>query len=331
MTVEVSTEHVSAERSDASPERSGVTAELALELIVSIIAVRDNEPVVLVAKDPRLARASVLPWGRFLPSVHTGLEAGMRQCVRETAGLELGYMEQLCTFGGQSGCGNGAASGRGSIATGYLALVLASEQIASPACAWRSIYDYFPWEDWRHKRPAVLTRDIEPRLRAWAGSQATDGSSLRDRRERVAICFGLDGSRWDDERVLERFELLCEAGAIADSTAAPNDMLDADHCRILAAAIGRLRGKLRYRPVVFELMQSEFTLFDLQRTVEAILGPHLHKQNFRRLVESVGLVEPTGEVRTHTGGRPARLYRFRREVLLERAAPGVRVKAVARG
>jgi len=108
-------------------------------------------------------------------------------------------------------------------------------------------------------------------------------------------------------------------------------MLDADHCRILAAAIGRLRGKLRYRPVVFELMQSEFTLFDLQRTVEAILGPHLHKQNFRRLVESVGLVEPTGEVRTHTGGRPARLYRFRREVLLERAAPGVRVKAVARG
>ena len=100
---------------------------------------------------------------------------------------------------------------------------------------------------------------------------------------------------------------------------------------MLAAAIGRLRAKIRYRPVVFELMQAEFTLFDLQKTVEAILGPNLHKQNFRRLVESVGLVEPTGEIRTHTGGRPARLYRFRREVLLERPAPGVRVKAVARG
>ena len=60
---------------------------------------------------------------------------------------------------------------------------------------------------------------------------------------------------------------------------------------------------------------------------EAILGPHLHKQNFRRLVESGGLVEPTAEQRLRTGGRPARLYRFRRDVLLERLAPGVRVKA----
>ena len=69
-------------------------------------------------------------------------------------------------------------------------------------------------------------------------------------------------------------------------------------------------------------MPDVFTLFELQKTVEAILGPHLHKQNFRRLVEGGGLVEPTGEHRLHTGGRPARLYRFRRDVLLERLAPG---------
>jgi hypothetical protein len=99
-----------------------------------------------------------------------------------------------------------------------------------------------------------------------------------------------------------------------------------DHRRILATAIGRIRAKIKYRPVIFELMPDEFTLFELQKTVEAILGPHLHKQNFRRLVESAGLVEPTGELRANTGGRPARLYRFRREVLLERPAPGVRVK-----
>jgi hypothetical protein len=80
--------------------------------------------------------------------------------------------------------------------------------------------------------------------------------------------------------------------------------------------------------VIFELMPDDFTLFELQKTVEAILGPHLHKQNFRRLVESAGLVEPTGDVKTQTGGRPAKLFRFRREVLLERPAPGVRVKAV---
>ena len=93
----------------------------------------------------------------------------------------------------------------------------------------------------------------------------------------------------------------------------------------MSISIGRIRAKIKYRPVVFELMPDEFTLFELQKTVEAILGPHLHKQNFRRLVESAGLVEATGEVRVKTGGRPARLYQFRRKVLLERPAPGVRV------
>ena len=53
----------------------------------------------------------------------------------------------------------------------------------------------------------------------------------------------------------------------------------------------------------------------------------VHKQNFRRLVESAGLVEVTGEVRSKTGGRPAKLFRFRREVLMERPAPGFRVHA----
>ena len=97
-----------------------------------------------------------------------------------------------------------------------------------------------------------------------------------------------------------------------------------DHRRILATAIARLRAKLKYRPVVFELMAREFTLTELQRTVEAISGRHLHKQNFRRLVETAALVEPTGETSTATGGRPAALFRFRREVVQERPAPGLR-------
>src|SRR6185312_821522 len=99
-----------------------------------------------------------------------------------------------------------------------------------------------------------------------------------------------------------------------------------DHRRILATAIARLRAKLKYRPVVFELMPPEFTLTELQRTVEAISGRHLHKQNFRRLVEATALVEPTGETSTTTGGRPAALFRFRREVLAQRPAPGLRVR-----
>jgi hypothetical protein len=100
-----------------------------------------------------------------------------------------------------------------------------------------------------------------------------------------------------------------------------------DHRRILATAVGRLRGKIKYRPVVFELMPPAFTLSQLQRTVEALSGVRLHKQNFRRLVEQQGLVEETGDITAATGGRPARLVRFRREVLLERPAPGLRLRA----
>jgi len=96
-----------------------------------------------------------------------------------------------------------------------------------------------------------------------------------------------------------------------------------DHRRILATGLGRIRGKLRYRPVVFELIEQDFTLMGLQHVVEALSGLRLHKQNFRRLVERAGLVEGTGRVETRTGGRPAELFRFRREVLRERRAPGV--------
>ncbi len=95
-----------------------------------------------------------------------------------------------------------------------------------------------------------------------------------------------------------------------------------DHRRIVATALGRLRGKLTYRPVVFELLPAAFTLLSLQRLVEALSGVRLHKQNFRRLVEGAGLVEGTGLL-APTGGRPAELFRFRRDVLRERPRPGV--------
>ncbi len=96
-----------------------------------------------------------------------------------------------------------------------------------------------------------------------------------------------------------------------------------DHRRMVATALGRLRGKLAYRPVVFELVPDSFTLGRLQEVVEALGGRKLHKPNFRRLVEQSGLVEGTGVFETRTGGRPAELFQFRREVLRERPAPGV--------
>ncbi|HYS45373.1 MAG TPA: hypothetical protein VEM35_02980, partial [Rhizomicrobium sp.] len=74
-------------------------------------------------------------------------------------------------------------------------------------------------------------------------------------------------------------------------------------------------------------MAPAFTLLELQRTVEALAGLRLHKQNFRRLVAEQGLVEGTGRFSSSPRGRPAELFRFRREVLRERPTPGVRLGA----
>lgn len=101
-----------------------------------------------------------------------------------------------------------------------------------------------------------------------------------------------------------------------------------DHRRILATGMARLRAKIKYRPVVFELMPEEFSLLQLQQTVEALAGRGLHKQNFRRLIEQQALVEETGQVTAVGAGRPAKLFRFRRNVMLERAIAGNKLPLV---
>lgn len=313
-------------------------------LNAAIVAVADNDPVVLVVRGDAdsIGATDALPFGPFNPREHRTLEAGLRAWVQDQTGLELGYAEQLYTFADR---GRQAARGDAApqiVSIGYLALTQAVGHHGLTNGVWRSWYQYFPWEDWRHGRPEIIAREIEPRLKAWAEKPApvVPSHSPIARGDRIRICFGLDGMAWDEEKVLERFELLYEAGladeAARDGRSAAREWTDrpklglpmhCDHRRILATAISRTRAKIKYRPVVFELMPDEFTLYELQKAVEAILGPHLHKQNFRRLVEGAGLVEPTGDVKTRTGGRPAKLFRFRREVLLERPAPGVRVSA----
>ena len=314
----------------------------------------DNEPVVLVVRSDGEAAADVpdrsaaaggvtegLPFGPFSPLAHRTLDMGLRDWVREQTGLDLGYVEQLYSFGDRGRHAEPGDAGPHVVSIGYLALTQVAAAGTLHHGTWRSWYHYFPWEDWRRGRPAILAEAIEPRLRDWAARPSSEAARARPvlPSERLRMCFATDGAAWDEEKVLERYELLYEAGLVDEALRDGREAARAwgplphlgtamrfDHRRILATAIGRIRAKIKYRPVIFELMPAEFTLFELQRTVEAILGPHLHKQNFRRLVEGGGLVEPTGEVRTQTGGRPAKLYRFRREVLMERPAPGVRVK-----
>ncbi|MEP9375774.1 hypothetical protein ABLE91_03590 [Aquabacter sp. CN5-332] len=298
---------------------------VSIDLSAAVVAVTKEEPRVLALHG---GERPALPSGPLEPD-HRTLEAGLRAWVERQTNQKLNYVEQLYTFGDLDRQDAGARA----LSVAYLALVREARPAGEIEAAWLDWYGCFPWEDWREGRPAILDL-IEQALDAWART-APDARSAEIRRQRHRLAFG-EGSAWNDERVLERYELLYEArlvqeACVEDGTRAPSPPLGRamafDHRRILATAIGRLRGKIKYRPVVFELMPPAFTLLQLQRAVEALSGVLLHKQNFRRLVETQGLVEETGETITGTGGRPARLVRFRPEVLIERPAPGVRPSA----
>ena len=82
-----------------------------------------------------------------------------------------------------------------------------------------------------------------------------------------------------------------------------------DHRRIVAYAVERLRNKLEYTTVGFQLLGEKFTLGELQAVYEAILGRRLDKRNFRRKIDLLGILAPLRETK-RTGRKPARLYRF---------------------
>jgi hypothetical protein len=317
-----------------------------------IVAVTDHRPRVLTLRGPDLAdpvggMADLLPYGPLDPGGDRTLDLTLRGWVRAQTRLELGYVEQLYTFGDRGRLEGSELVGEvRTLSVAYLALVRESRSGAATRARWQEIYAYLPWEDGREGRPEFFDRVLVPRLEAWIRG-APSRREREERRDRVAVGFGLFGSDWDGDRVLERYELLYGAGLIQEAhrdrdrdrsgdaaggaVPLPGRSMGADHRRMLATALGRIRGKIRYRPVVFELLPPRFTLLQLQRVVEALSGVGLHKQNFRRLVERGGLVEGTGEVESRTGGRPAELFRFRREVLRERRAPGVGLPGIGSG
>jgi hypothetical protein len=324
---------------------SGAGPSLEIGLSAAIVAVEGDQPVALVVERP--GGLPGLPFGPFDPLRHRTLEIGLRAWVEAQTALRLGYVEQLYTFGDRGRHARSDDRGPHEVSVGYLALTRPPTEtrvVPDADAMFVPWYDFFPWEDWRGERPALLDETILPDLRAWAGEAPTSHEAFRGlpRQERLRLCFGEDGMPWDEERALERYELLYEAGLVDEAARDGREIalkrraggglsvqlgkaMQFDHRRILATALSRLRAKLKYRPVVFELMPESFTLTELQRTVEAIAGHHVHKQNFRRFVEASAMVEPTGGSTAKTGGRPAQLFRFRREVLQERPAPGFRV------
>lgn len=313
-------------------------ASVLVDLTGVVVAVTDEVPRVLV-----IDRADMLalPNGPFDPNHHASLEDGLRQLISAQTGLDLFYVEQLYTFGNRFRHPIEIETGQRVVSVAYIALTH-ENPVNEPTARWADWYRFLPWEDWRTGRPEIIDDLIRPTLQSWA-RQVSNVQRRNSRQERVRVTFGDDHvSEMDAVLSLERFELLYEAGLAAEAErdaslmegrgppSGESDRLEKlglpmqyDHRRVLATALGRLRGKLAYRPVVFELLPGEFTLLQLQRVAEALSGAKLHKQNFRRLVTNANLVEPIGRTTTVGRGRPAELFRFRREVLGEKLTVGL--------
>ena len=298
---------------------SGQDSSVDAELIAVVVAVTNGEPRVLT-----IDGGNALPSGPFA-TAHRSLQASLRSWVEQQTHHPLGYVEQLYTFADR----DRTLPGRRVVSISYLGLTREMPQedrgLRSGGVGWQDWYRYFPWED-RRDPDAVPSINLTTALHAWADA-APDAMLRWQRSSRVAINFGLDSHAWNEDLVLQRYETLWEAGLVPEAagTIAPGHPMAHDHRRILATGIARLRGKIKYRPLVFELMPSEFTLGQLQRSVEALAGRRLHKQNFRRLVEQQELVEETGRSTAETGGRPAKLFRFRKTLLAERAVAGTKL------
>ncbi len=289
------------------------TERVTTELVAVIVSLDATGPVVLT-----------VPGGTRLPAGplrtdHRSLQTGARAWVEQQSDLHLGYVEQLYTFADP----DRGAGGDRVISVSYLGLTRAT----TAASHWCGFYEFFPWEDRRGDGDRGR-EDIDRRLQKWAGEASAPRAAARA--VRCAVTFGLEGRPWRPELALQRYELLYEAGLIPESpysvdTPVAGLPMEHDHRRILATGIARLRAKIQYRPVVFELMPNAFTLGQLQGVVESLAGQGVHKQNFRRLITQQNLVEETGATDQRTGGRPAKLYAFRGDVVDERGVAGTKL------
>ena len=228
-------------------------------LTAAIVTMEGEEPAILVAGDGAKGETRAgLPFGPFDPLAHRTFEIGLRAWVEAQTGLAVGYVEQLYTFGDRGRHARPGDTGAHIVSIGYLALTRMPENLAAlraTGAGFEPWYRFFPWEDWRQKRPDILDKVILPSLEDWARRPAKPAPSRAlGRRERVRLCFALGGSPWDEEKVLDRYELIYEAGLVEEARRDGREAALArqtmprlgepmrfDHRRILATAIARLR------------------------------------------------------------------------------------------
>lgn len=286
-------------------------------------------------------------------------QAAIRELREETGVAAPEWVEELASysrngrdprqFAGYRDEGSGEWIARGARVTtaAYLMLTRDPHGAAAPSAAddaaqahWADVYAYLPWEDLRDEPRRRAAAAVHDALSAWAGKD-------EGRRTRVRDVFDL--TEWNEERVAERWALLMEARLVPearrdrwgrvekeDDDERLGREMAFDHREILADALGRIRGKIKYTPAaLMALAGPEATLDELQAACEAIAGRPLHRPNFRRAVAPAGRGEPrVPRIVARTGRRKPReapgpgvdpeLYRFRDDALRARLDTSIR-------
>ncbi|HEX2202590.1 MAG TPA: NUDIX domain-containing protein [Longimicrobium sp.] len=319
--------------------------------------------VVTRAKDP-FAGLDAWPGG-FLDWVEDDdtHQAAVRELREETGMAPPEYVEPLGSYsrngrdprqfaGYRTKGGEWVARGTRVTSNAYL-MLMRKDAGRAPAAAddasgarWASVYAYLPWEDLRAAAGRDAARAALDALRAWADASEDAG----DRRERIDYAWGFGLKEWNEERVPERWALLVEAALVPEGrrdrwgrSGGGDDRhgreMAFDHRQVLADALGRLRGKIKYLPAALvALAGDELTLDELQAACEAIAGRPLHRANFRRTVappagegrqpRTPRIVAGTGRRKRRGAGEPGvapELFRFRPDAVRARLDTSLRL------
>src|SRR5262249_11519509 len=152
----------------SSPMTEAPLTPIEIGLTAAIVTMEGEEPAILVAGDATKGETRAgLPFGPFDPLAHRTFEIGLRAWVEAQTGLAVGYVEQLYTFGDRGRHARPGDTGAHIVSIGYLALTRMPENLAAlraTGAGFEPWYRFFPWEDWRQKRPDILDKVILPLL-----------------------------------------------------------------------------------------------------------------------------------------------------------------------
>ena len=288
-----------------------------------LVALIDDEPQVLT-----LQEGALLPSGPF-EGDHPTLQTGLRAWVERQTHHPLGYVEQLYTFADRNRAA--AGSGRRIVSISYLGLTRERAAAGTARAGLAELVSLLPLGGLA-RRPAQAVW----RRRSCRGS-GVDRRGARPRRQARAAPAGRGAistsEAWNEELVLQRYELLYEAAwcrkrggrASPSPIPCPGEPMRYDHRRILATGIARLRAKIKYRPVVFELMPPTSPWGSCSAPSRRWPGAACTSRTSAAWSSSRAWSRRPAPLTAETGGRPAKLYRFRREILLERAVAGTKL------